>query len=160
MHGLFSHAPAPEPGPSSDADVDPLRFSVRVPVGSDRAFEGFTEYVHLWWPVDEHSHFGDGAHMSLDVDGLSEDSPSGETHRWASLLEAQAPARIELSCTYNFEDLAPSHVVVAFRSAGSETQVELTHTGLAVGEDGQRQAEVYACWGPILERFARFMGAR
>ncbi|MCO1339349.1 hypothetical protein BJH93_10670 [Kocuria polaris] len=159
MHGLFSHAPSPGPDPASTADTDLLRFSVSVPVSSDRAFEGFTEYIHLWWPVDEHSHFGDGTHMSLDVDGLAEDSPAGDSYRWASLVEAQAPARLELSCTYDFEDLAPSHVVVSFQAADSDTQVELTHTGFAGGMDGQRQAEVYACWGPILARYARFMGA-
>lgn len=160
MQGLFSHAAAPEPDRDSAGDAEPLHFTVRVPVGVDEAFEGFTEYIHLWWPVSEHSRFGESAHMSLDVDGLSEESPTGQSCRWATLLEARAPERIELRCTYDFEELPPSRVVVTFEDDEGGTRVDLDHDDLAPGADGRRQAQAYASWDPILDRFVRFMGGQ
>ncbi|GHD10694.1 SRPBCC domain-containing protein [Zhihengliuella salsuginis] len=159
MQGLFSHAPTPDPDPTPDEDSGPLRFTVRVPVADGKAFEGFTEYIHLWWPADEYSRFGSGTHMSLDQDGLAEETDSGEHCQWASLHEATAPTRLELRCTYDFEDLPPSRVVVTFVDEGGETDVTLTHDHLSAGADGRRQSEAYSFWAEILGRFGRFMGA-
>ncbi len=63
MDNLFSHArtshgcpvqpgsPA-QPGPP---ELDPVVYTVMVPGAVARAFVGFTEHTHLWWPLEDHS---------------------------------------------------------------------------------------------------------
>ena len=53
MDNLFSHAAAASQPEPADA-LEPLVYTVIVPGAVARAFVGFTEHTHLWWPLEEH----------------------------------------------------------------------------------------------------------
>ena len=63
MDNLFSHAAA-APEPERSEELDPVVCTVVVPGTVARAFMGFTEHTHLWWPLESHSIFGTGSSWS------------------------------------------------------------------------------------------------
>ena len=81
---LFSHA-AEEPQPSKV--LEPITFEVTVPHPPEQAFEGFTDLIHLWWPVDTHSILGDGSHVEFEETVLTETSDRDEVRNWGDILE-------------------------------------------------------------------------
>ncbi|GAB3755599.1 hypothetical protein GCM10027591_04680 [Zhihengliuella somnathii] len=155
--GLFSHAQPSSPAATTES-VEPIYQQVDVPVDTDRAFEGFTEYIHLWWPAEIHSKFGPGTHVSLDAEGLGEESESGEHYLWAALQHAEAGAHLELRFTEGFEHLAPSRVRVSFTATVDGARIDVVHDWFDSAE-GRAQRERYGFWSRALHRYARFMGA-
>ncbi|MBG6085211.1 SRPBCC family protein [Zhihengliuella flava] len=157
MSSLFSHAePAPNVG-SSPSQVA-LSHQAEVPVATDRAFEGFTDYIHLWWPAEVYSKGGPGTHISLDADGLNEELDDGQVFVAAELLEAVSGEYLELRVTDGFEHLAPSRLRVTFTATVTGTRVQLVHDGFDAAHGGEQRA-YYGYWAPALRRYARFMGA-
>ncbi|GER24000.1 hypothetical protein NCCP1664_24950 [Zafaria cholistanensis] len=161
MDGLFSHA-SPPPGPKGTAaDVtEPLVSSVMVPVTADQAFEGMTEYIHLWWPGGKYSAFGSGTHPAFGPDGLYEEAEDGRRYQWARVVQVKHPELIELSFTMLMDQHPPTRVVIAFEEHGTGTRVTLTHDGWAPGEAGLEQRARYGNWDEILGYYARFMGGK
>lgn len=160
MDGLFSHAAsASEPGHQGDYRLPERRHTVIVPVPADQAFEGFTDYIHLWWPVGEFSEFGSGSHVIFVRGDLLEESEDGDTHLWGKIVHLDAPQSIVMDFTMGLESLPPTHLSLEFHEQGSGTEVVLTHDGWASGDAGQEQYEEYSNWPEILDYYARFMGA-
>lgn len=162
MDGLFSHAQPPEPEAdgSGAGRPRPITHTVSVPVQPDQAFEGFTEYIHLWWPVGTHSKFGSGTTVAFEAGSLVEEAEDGSQHEWATVVEAKMPERIELSFGLGVEQHPRTRVVLEFREAApSGSTVTLVHDGWAAGAAGEEQFAKYTDWPDILGYYARFMGA-
>ncbi|MBV1778800.1 SRPBCC domain-containing protein [Paeniglutamicibacter sp. ABSL32-1] len=160
MDGLFSHAAsANEPGSQDDYRLPERRHTVDVPVSADQAFEGFSEYIHLWWPVNKFSHFGPGSHVTFDQGSLLEESEDGELHLWGKVVHLDAPHTIVLDFTLGMETAPPTHVSLDFRERGTGADLVLIHDGWSAGYVGQEQYEHYTQWPEILDYYARFMGA-
>lgn len=160
MDGLFSHAAsANEPGSQDDYRLPERRHTVNVPVSADQAFEGFSEYIHLWWPVNKFSHFGPGSHVTFDQGSLLEESEDGELHLWGKVVHLDAPHTIVLDFTLGMETAPPTHVSLDFRERGTGADLVLIHDGWSAGYVGQEQYEHYTQWPEILDYYARFMGA-
>lgn len=159
MDGLFSHAAsANEPGSRDDYRLPQRRHAVNVPVSADQAFEGFSEYIHLWWPVNEFSHFGPGSHVTFERGSLLEESEDGEHHLWGKIVHLDSPQTIVLDFSLGMETAPPTHVSLEFHDQGTGTEVVLTHDGWSSGQVGQEQYEHYTQWPEILDYYARFMG--
>ena len=161
MDELFSHA-SPVPGPEhTAADVPaPLVCSVMVPVAADQAFEGMTEYIHLWWPVGKYSAFGSGTHPAFGAGSLYEEAEDGRQYQWARVVQVKHPRLIELSFTMLMDQYPPTRVTIAFEELGTGTKVMLMHDGWAPGAAGQEQVAKYGGWAEILGFYVRFMGGR
>ena len=162
MDGIFSHAPTPDPpqGEAGAGSPEAITHTVTVPVEPDQAFEGFTEYIHLWWPVGTHSTFGSGTTVAFESGGLVEEAEDGRQHEWAKVVEAKAAERLELAFTLGVEQHPSTRVALEFRDAAPRgTNVTLTHDGWAAGETGLEQAATYTDWPEIMGYYARFMGA-
>ncbi|MDQ0092140.1 SRPBCC domain-containing protein [Paeniglutamicibacter psychrophenolicus] len=160
MDGLFSHAAsANEPSSQDGYHLPEHRHTVNVPVSADQAFEGFSEYIHLWWPVGKFSQFGPGSHVTFERGSLLEESEDGDQHLWGKVVHLEAPDSIVLDFTLGMETAPPTHVSLEFHEQGSGTEVVLTHDGWASGEIGQQQYDQYTDWPEVLEYYARFMGA-
>lgn len=159
MDGLFSHA---EPFSTSGQDSRPTPparvHSVRVPVPADQAFEGFIDYVHLWWPVGTFSALGPGSHVGFENDGLVEESDDGRVHLWGTIERVEPPNVLELSFTLGMERHPATRVRLDVQSVGPGAEVTLTHDGWSDGDAGQEQYEKYSQWPEILSYYARFMG--
>ncbi|MFB0835653.1 SRPBCC family protein [Arthrobacter halodurans] len=162
MDGIFSHAEQPAPRDAGHDESPPpaITETVTVPVGSDQAFEGFTEYIHLWWPVGKYSRFGSGTQPVFESGQLYEESEDGEQYRWGTVVEAIPAERLVLAFTLGLDGQPPTRVLLEFREeAVGSCQVVLVHDGWADGPAGREQFGHYTGWPEILGFYARFMGA-
>ncbi len=112
MDGLFSHAASSGDDSEVSAPLPELIHSVSVPVPVDQAFEGFTDYIHLWWPLNVYSHYGPGSHVSFSQGQLLEESEEGQQHLWGSVVDLEVPARIVLDFSLGMENAAPTRLCI------------------------------------------------
>ncbi|WP_372698521.1 hypothetical protein [Arthrobacter sp. JSM 101049] len=172
MDGIFSHAePVPGAGPANESagGAEPVVAAVTVRMECDQAYEGFMDYLHLWWPLGTLSGIGPGSHLGFEGRDLVEESGSGERLRWATLRRTEAPVPVdpqalaqgllELDFTLGHEHEAPTRVIVVFRETGTgATEVTVTHDRWSGGEAGQEQRRMAEAWPEILGYYQRFMG--
>lgn len=109
--------------------LPPIRRSVVVEAGSERAYAAWTEEIAQWWPLATHSVFKrDNAVAFVDGD-LVETAADGRRTVWGTVLEADPPRLLRLSWHPGNEDERGS-VEVRFVPLGQHrTLVMLTHTG-------------------------------
>lgn len=157
---LFSHAGQPEPAqePVFLPDIVVERI---VPRELHEAFNGFTEYVHLWWP-EEHTQFGEGTHPEFEADALTETGPAGESAVWATVAERVQDAQLLLGWRVRHSPQTPTTVTISFAPADEAgTLVSVTHSGLdMVADPVETHQEFAAFWPQVMDRYVRFMGAR
>lgn len=172
MDGIFSHAePGVDAGPTGSVPerLEPVVATVTVTMECDQAFEGFVDYLHLWWPLGTLSGIGPGSHLGFEGQDLVEESEAGERRRWATIGRSEAPLRIEpqglargvleLDFTLGYEQEAPTRVAIEFLETGTgATDVTLTHDGWSSGEAGEGQRELAKAWPEVLGYYQRFMG--
>lgn len=157
MDGLFSDRPPPQP--NSQPTPAAREAIVLVPVDSEQAFEGFTDLIHLWWPIAEYSAFGADSHPGFERQSLIEEAPDGRQYLWATVLDWQRPAALAVEFYLGGDPTTPTRLSVTFEAAEQGTRVTLIHDGWAAGAKGATQYEKYSDWPLILGRYARFMGA-
>jgi Activator of Hsp90 ATPase homolog 1-like protein len=155
---LFSHAPDL---PERSAPQPALHAETTVPHGTTEAFDGFTDLIHLWWPVESRSVFGEGSHLEFEDRVLAETSSSDEVAVWGEVLAWEPGRGLRLRWHPGRSAAAAGTVDVEFVPSGPETTlVRLTHAGWEQDPDGTaRRAEYAAAWPEVLGRYARFMGA-
>ncbi|MEO8222670.1 MAG: SRPBCC domain-containing protein [Specibacter sp.] len=156
MPNLFSHAH--EPDYVSPRAAESFEESVVIDVPVDQAFDGFTDAVHLWWPVAEQSVVGHGSHVAILRDHLVEESDDGEEIVWADVQEWESPSFIKLHWTLGQEQFGTSEIEIHFEPVDEGmTRVRINYeqvSGLEATSDG-----VFVCdWPLICSRYARFMG--
>lgn len=157
MSSLFSHA-GTGADPEIRAEAPGSRIAaVVVPAGPEHAFEGFTDYIHLWWPT-ECTDFGEGTFVEFDDGVLIEESDDGEEAVWARERSRATPHQLVLSWENGWDPFAPSRVRLDFARNGTGTTVTLTQDGWESGSGGREQYDQYNDWPRILDRYLRFMG--
>ncbi|WP_425864178.1 hypothetical protein [Arthrobacter sp. TWP1-1] len=156
MQNLFSHAH--EPDYVSPSEAKPYEGSVVIEVPLDPAFDGFTDAVHLWWPVAELSVFGEGSHIAILRDHLVEESEDGEEIVWADIQEWDSPEFIKFRWTLGQEEFGTSEVDIRFEpSEAGMTRMTISCEQITGSESDSDN--VFVCdWSLILSRYARFMG--
>ena len=153
---LFSHAPEPEPE-GTRAPVADIEESCTVPRETEEAFRGFHEYPHLWWPT-EFTVFGEGTHVEFEGGALVETSEDEEAAARAAVRQIQPGQLLELEWNPGTGSTA---VTITFAPDGTGTSVSIRHTGFDAVPDGAAQRdEAESLWRNVLQRYARFMGAR
>ncbi|MHA7304526.1 SRPBCC domain-containing protein [Arthrobacter sp. TMN-49] len=156
MPNLFSHAH--EPDYVSPRAAETFEQSVVIDVPGDQAFDGFTDAVHLWWPVGEQSVFGDGSHVAILRDHLVEEADDGEEIVWADVEEWESPGFIKLQWTLGQEQFGSSEIEIRFESVdGGMTRVRIDYQQVS-GQDSASDGVFVCDWPLILSRYARFMG--
>lgn len=164
MTSLFSHAPEPDEPAASAVDVPPVSLERRVPRGLHEAFNGFTEYIHLWWP-ESFSETGEGMFPEFEGGELIETSASGERILWATVHHREQDRSLELQWVLGHSQRTPSTLEVRFEQVpGAEeetTRVTLIHEGWGGQQDpGETRVQFEQSWTEVMDRYARFMGAR
>ncbi|NKX56868.1 SRPBCC domain-containing protein [Arthrobacter mobilis] len=154
---LFSHAPDL---PEQPAPLPDLQCEVAVPHAPAQAFEGFTDLIHLWWPVESRSVYGEGSHLEFEDRVLAETSPADEVSIWGEVLDWQPADSLRLTWHPGTSAASASEVRIAFVASGEDrTLVRLVHSGWEKDPDGAaRRGDYEAGWPGILARYARFMG--
>ncbi|NVM96862.1 SRPBCC domain-containing protein [Arthrobacter wenxiniae] len=158
MDGIFSHAPKPHAEPVQEEGPGARSAAVVVPAQPEFAFDGFTDGIHLWWPMEGHSGFGAGSHVGFEARRLFEEAPDGRQQLWADVREWMPPSDLVLDWQLAGDPLAPTTVTVSFDTAEEGTRVTLVQDGWAAGGLGWEEYNKYCDWPLILARYARFMG--
>lgn len=162
MDNLFSHAPVdPTDGPEPEAagGLEPVVFTVVVPGAVARAFVGFTEHTHLWWPLEDHSVFGVGSYVEFEENLIMETADDGRTAVWGSIDDWQPPLSFHASWHPGTTAMWSTELRVAFRAVGEGTELRLVHSGWEGAEDPTATRADYAAgWPGVVDRFVRFMG--
>ncbi|AJT40643.1 hypothetical protein [Psychromicrobium lacuslunae] len=156
MDELFSDR-APQQS-SSPPNLGAREAEVRVPADQEQAFEGFTELIHLWWPLAEYSAFGAESHLGFEGQSLVEEALDGRQYLWATVRDWQPAAALRLEFYLGDDPATPTRLSVSFEAAEKGTLVRLIHDGWATGARGAAQYQKYSEWPLILGRYARFMG--
>ena len=159
---LFSHAEEPNNAAAGGATgVGDVVVERTVPRGSHEAFNGFAEYLHLWWP-EELTDFGEGTHPEFEAGVLTETGMDGETAVWATVRTREPDTLLELDWVAGHSPGTPTDVRVDFVSEGEgSTTVRVRHSGLdRLPEAAKEHERIQAEWEEVLGRYARFMGAR
>lgn len=161
---LFSHAETPNGGGAGEtgrAVIADVVASRQVPRDQHEAFNGFTDYLHLWWPEDL-TEFGEGTHPEFEGGVLTETSPEGETAVWATVRVKEPDVCLELDWVAGHSPRIPTDVRVTFTPEdGGSTLVTVRHSGLEqLPEPAGEYERIGREWKEILDRYARFMGAR
>ncbi|MFQ4149875.1 SRPBCC domain-containing protein [Arthrobacter sp. LAPM80] len=156
MPSLFSHAHEPDYVAPRTSEATESSVVLDVPI--DQAFDGFTDAVHLWWPVAEQSVFGDGSHAALLRDHLVEEAEDGEEMVWADVLEWESPEFIKLHWTLGQDLHGGSDVEIHFEPVeNGMTRVRVGFLRVDASDDASDES--FVCdWPLILSRYARFMG--
>ncbi|MFC8304947.1 hypothetical protein ACFUCV_14940 [Specibacter sp. NPDC057265] len=156
MPNLFSHAHEPDyVSPTEHAEFDG---SVILTVPVDQAFDGFTDGMHLWWPVSEQSMFGAESHVALLRDHVVEESDEGQEVVWADITEWQLGEFIRLHWVLGQEQYGSVDVDIHFEALhDGQTRVRVITEQNTQRQD--QEEDVFICdWPLILSRYARFMG--
>ena len=172
MSGLFSHSsaagdlPAPRP---------PLEAVVTVPAPADHAWAGLTEHLHLWWPADELSRWGDDSFFDLEDNALVETSAEDEENVWGEVIEGRPGQWLELRWKHpGSASTTQVRLELVLGDGGAADTAEptlvnrpgeSTSTVLTLGHDGWTTADPQDTydfyrlfWPGALARYRRFMG--
>ena len=145
--------------------LEPIRKTLHVRCGVERAFELFTQGMTTWWPFDTHSRHDevDGAEVERVEFPTEPGRPvlehlsSGDALPWAELLVREPPDRIVLAWKPNANPYPPTEVEVTFEPDGDGTRVALEHR--AWERLGDLAAEAHAGydagWDHVLGFYAR-----
>ncbi len=158
MDNLFSHAAAaPDPEPANG--LEPVVCTVVVPGSVARAFMGFTEHTHLWWPLEGHSVYGSGSYVEFEENLVLETAEDGRTAVWGSIDDWQPPLSFHASWHPGMQALWSTELRVAFRAVEEGTELRLVHSGWeGAQKPAAARAEYQAGWPGVLQSFVRFMG--
>ena len=156
---LFSHAEQPEPA-REPTPVEDIVLEREVPRELHEAFNGFTEYLHLWWP-EEFTEFGEGTHPEFEAASLTETGPEGQAAVWATVTTRVQDSELVLEWVAGHSPQTPTEVRITFSAVSADrTKIGLMHSGLgAVAEAVETHLGFSTAWPQILDRYARFMGA-
>lgn len=146
----------------NQSSVAPVLMSVLVPLDPDEAFLHFTERMASWWPLSDHSVFGERVEscgVEPRVGGVIwESSVDGERNVWGTVSAWDPPRRLAFSWHPGRDASTAQEVEIRFFPDGDGTRVDLEHRGWeALGEEAEATREGYANgWKYVLgERFVR-----
>lgn len=147
-------------------NLDPVVKTRVVALDPEGAFRLFTEQMDAWWPMTTHSVGGDpGASIEFGTaagQAVTEITPAGVRHRWAKLLQLDAPRRVVLAWHPGGDASRATQLDVRFADSSDGTQLRLHHSGWErLGDQGPTQRREYHLgWDLVLEPFIESAIAR
>ncbi|WP_156135122.1 hypothetical protein [Arthrobacter sp. L77] len=161
MSGMFSHPSAAADFPEARPE---LHASVTVPASMDHAWAGLTQHLHLWWPADELSRWGEDSFFDLEDNALVETSARDDENVWGEVTDSSPGEWLQLS--WRHVGSASTTVVRIEMAAGggaegaaeSRVTLTLTHGGWTAGDPKDVYDFYRAFWPDALSRYRRFMG--
>jgi uncharacterized protein YndB with AHSA1/START domain/uncharacterized protein YciI len=113
--------------------IAPVRRSVVVPCGPERAFAAFCEEIAAWWPLGSHSVNGqDAAGLRLEPrpgGTIVETARDGSATLWGTVVRYQPPRLLAFTWHPGWDADAATEVEVRFAAHPQGTLVELEHRG-------------------------------
>ena len=145
---------------STQAQVAPVRKTVRVERPVAEAFRLFTDEIARWWPLREHSVAEERAETVVfeprEGGRVYERKDDGTISYWAEVVAWEPPHRFVLAWQPNPESPAPTEVEVTFTPEAGGTRVDLEHRGWErLGERAElARTEYETGWDGVLGGYA------
>jgi uncharacterized protein YndB with AHSA1/START domain len=150
---------------TQEAQTEAIKRSVTVDCSVEHAFATFTERIHEWWPLSQHSiDAGETGSPPQTVifqgeagGQVFERTKNGEDLKWADVIAYEPPHRLVLAWNPSREQDQPrTEVEVTFTDEGGKTRVELEHRGWErLGDRANAARQSYASgWEGVLKGFA------
>ncbi|MGX7682032.1 SRPBCC domain-containing protein [Jatrophihabitans sp. DSM 45814] len=137
--------------------IAPVRQQVWASADLDRTFALFTERMTAWWPLAEHSVFGDGT-VAFE-DGRLIERSGDRSSVWAEVIEWDAPHLLRLAWHPGSEATRSTEVRVSFTPDGERTLVQIEHRGWEVLAEPATAADEYRNgWPAVLAALATEAG--
>jgi uncharacterized protein YndB with AHSA1/START domain len=156
MSGLFSY-------PSDDADMPSdrpdIRVSVTVPAPADHAWAGLTEHLHLWWPADLLSRWGEGSFFDLEDNALVETSAQDDENVWGEMKDSVPGTSMLLTWRHAGSSFSTELRLEMEAGSADGTALVLMHGGWTSAEPEELYQFYREFWPTALARYRRFMGA-
>jgi uncharacterized protein YndB with AHSA1/START domain/uncharacterized protein YciI len=110
--------------------LPPIRRQVVVRGSVQAAFEVFTGDIGDWWPLGEHSVYGNDSTVAVRDGRVVERGSDGQESVWGSILDWEPPSRFRMTWHPGSEPANASEVEVRFsRITADQTLVTLEHVG-------------------------------
>ena len=143
---------------SASALTDPIvkKLSLKAPV--EKAFEHFTENIHVWWPLASHSLSLENAETivfeAAPGGRIYEVEKSGAKREWGKVLLCEPPHRLVFSWVLEAPEKA-TEVEVQFADEGADkSSLILIHRGWDQRADGGEWRGKYnQGWEGVLSAF-------
>lgn len=170
MNGLFSHQSSAAEVPEV---VPEVCVSVTVAAPAEHAWAGLTEHLHLWWPAEELSRWGEDSFFDLEDNALVETSAQDDENVWGEVVEQDPGHWLELRWRH-LSSATTTQVRLELRSVdgrgstagsgsddpadGSDLALTITHSGWTTADPGDVYDFYRAFWPVAVARYKRFMG--
>jgi hypothetical protein len=148
----------------------PVRRSIEVAVGRERAFEVFTAGMGRWWPRDKSIGSSPQADAVLEPRAGGrwyERGEDGSETEWGRVLAWEPPGRLllawQIGADWRYDPGLETEVEVVFRELGPKrTRVELEHRKLeAFGDKAETMREMFEqpkAWESVIAAYAAAAG--
>jgi uncharacterized protein YndB with AHSA1/START domain/uncharacterized protein YciI len=137
-------------------DLLPIRRQVVVPGTPAAAFEVFTLEIGLWWPLADHSVYGEGGSVGFQDGRLVERGPDGDQAVWGTVLSWVPEQHLRLTWHPGSDPARSSEVEVRFDAiSDGQTLVTLEHRGWErFADPAAARAEYNHGWPQVLQGYA------
>lgn len=134
--------------------LPPIRREVVVDLAPEDAFDLFTSGIGGWWPLAEHSVFGEGARVAF-VEGQIIETSGSRTSIWGTVTEWEPGKRVSFTWHPGQQADRASTVTVSFSERESDrTLVVLEHSGWEVFDDPPAaRGEYDQGWPTVMGRY-------
>lgn len=147
------------------SQIEPIRKSLFVRIGVERAFELYTSGTDTWWPLETHARFEEVEGAKVERiefptqagEPILEHLSTGEALPWGEVLAYEPPRRVLIAWKPNASANPPTEVEVTFTPEGDGTRVILEHRGWERLGDlaGEGRAGYDTGWDHVLGLFAK-----
>ena len=144
----------------TSAKIPPIKRSISVSWGPEKAFRRFTEEFGSWWPGRTHSIGGDRIKQIVfeqHVGGrIYEEHVDGRRFQWGQVTVWEPPNRVRFTWHPARDSSTSQDVEIEFKADGTGTRLELTSTGWERwGRRATRARKGYDLgWGYVLNIWA------
>lgn len=143
---------------SPQTTVGPLVKTIRLDASMERAFRHFTDNIHVWWPLANHS-LSLAAAKSVVFEAraggrIYEIEASGREREWGRVLVCEPPRRLVFSWVLEAPADA-TEVEVTFEEEGPGCRLRLVHSGWERRREGALWRGRYDVgWDGVLAKLA------
>ncbi len=120
--------------------IEPVVKTINLNAPIEKAFRHFTDNIHLWWPLAEHSLSKQEAKTVIfearEGGRIYEVEQSGKKREWGRIIECDAPNRVVFSWVLEAPEKA-TEIEVRFKDDGAgKSSLTLIHRNWENRSDG------------------------
>jgi uncharacterized protein YndB with AHSA1/START domain len=145
-------------GMTAIVKIEPIVKTLTLSAPVEKAFRHFTDNIHQWWPLSDHSLSQAEAKTVVfearEGGRIYEVEKSGEEREWGRILLCEAPHRVVFSWVLEAPGKA-TEIEILFRDEGAnKSSLTLIHRGWDNRSDGAEWRGYYnEGWVGVLERY-------